>query len=219
MRRPERLRPKTDLGTIVLHWLLVGALFGAIATGLSLANEAPDHDWIAALDGIPPQSGIYAGHLRSALMLIVVAIAYPIYMWRAALVPRIRLDAVRLRGLSDSRYCWATVNVVLNWVCYLTVLIAILTGGLLYFDRGGPAVVEIHWLATWTIIAIAPVHVLAHFAFGGVPQLLRLFRPVQLARSQPHFDSYRHRVRQGGRRCRPRDGRVTDIHRRNTESD
>ena len=184
MRLPKRLRPKTDLGTIILHWLLVGALLGAMATGLSIASEAPGSDWIAALDGVLPRSWI--GHLWSALVLIVVAIVYPIYMRRAALVPRVRLDrvrldAIRLRGLAHSRYHWAAVNVVLNWACYLSVLTEILSGGLLCFDRGSAVIIEIHWLATWTLIAIAPVHVLAHFAFGGVAQLLRLFRPAQRA--------------------------------------
>jgi hypothetical protein len=182
--------PKTDLDTIILHWLLVGALLWAIATGLRIACEAPDHDWIRALDSVLPKSGIWIGHFQSALALIFVAIAYPIYMCRAALVPRIRLDAIRLRELAHNRYRWATVNVVLNWTCYLTVLTELLTGGLLYFDRGHAIVVKIHWLATWIIIAVAPVHVLAHLAFGGVAQLLRLFRPVQLAPPQPHFDPH-----------------------------
>ena len=94
-----------------------------------------------------PKSGIWIGHFQSALVLIFVAIAYPIYMCRAALVPRIRLDAIRLRELLHNRYRWATVNVVLNWACYLTVLTELLTGGLLYFDRGHAIVVQIHWLA------------------------------------------------------------------------
>lgn len=179
---PMRLRPKTDLGTIILHWLLVSALLGAIATGLNIASAAPGSDWTAALHGMLPRSWIC--HFWSALVLIVVAIIYPIYMRRAALVPRVRLDrvrfdAMRLRGLAHSRYQWAAVNVVLNWACYLSVLTEILSGGLLYFDRGSAVIIEIHWLATWTIIAIAPVHVLAHFAFGGIAQLLRLFRPAQ----------------------------------------
>ena len=197
---PKRLMPKTDLGTIILHWLLVGALLGAIATGLRIASEASDSDWIAALDGLQPRSWI--GHLWSALVLIVVAVIYPIYMWRAALMPRIRLDrvrldAMRLRGVAHSRYRWAAVNIVLNWACYLAVLIAILTGGLLCFDHGGAVVIELHWLATWTILAIAPVHVLAHFAFGGLAQLLRLFRPAQLAPPPPRSNT---QVRGGGQK-------------------
>jgi hypothetical protein len=196
----RRLTPKTDLGTIVLHWLLVGALLGAIATGIRIARQAPDYGWITVLHGVLPGSVTWIGHFWSALILIVVAIVYPIYMWRAALVPRIRLDRVRLdavllRGLPHNRYRWAAVNLVLHWACYLSVLTEILTGGLLYLDRGGAVVIEIHWLVTWIIIAMAPVHVLAHFAFGGVAQLLRLFRlrlsrPVQLARSQPCFDPH-----------------------------
>ena len=137
---------------------------------------------------------------RGWLVLIAVAIVYPIYMWGAALTPRVRLDrvrldAIRLRRVAHNRYRWAAVNVVLNWACYLGVLIAILTGGLLCFHRGGAVVAELHWLATWTILAMAPVHVLTHFAFGGVAQLLRLFRPVQLAPSQPRCDT---KVRGGG---------------------
>jgi hypothetical protein len=79
-----------------------------------------------------------------------------------------------------------------NWACYLAVLTEILTGGLLCFGRGGAVVIEIHWLTTWIIIAMAPVHVLAHFAFGGAAQLLRLFRPAQLPPLQPRCDPQLH---------------------------
>jgi hypothetical protein len=125
--------------------------------GLKIAGEAPDHRWIAAQDGVLPRFEVWTGHYRSGLMLIAVAIAYPIYMWRAGLVPRIRLDrvrldATRLRGLAHRRYHWAAINVVLNWAGYLGVLTAILTGGLLYFDHGSAIVIEFHWPATWIIL-------------------------------------------------------------------
>ena len=42
---------KTDYGTIILHWVLVGAISVTIVTGLRMATEGPDHLWLNALDG------------------------------------------------------------------------------------------------------------------------------------------------------------------------
>lgn len=182
-------RPKTDRGTIILHWLLVGSLLGAVVTGLSMPGATPSHGGTAAMDYALAPSWISVGHVASAIMVILVSVIYPIYMWRAALIPRIRLDRVRLHGLAHPRYRWATVNVMHNWVCYIAVLTQILTGGLSYVALGGSFVIEIHRLMTWLIIALVPVHVLAHFAFGGFPQLLRLLRqPAPLAPRPLPFD-------------------------------
>ena len=46
---------KTDYGTIILHWLLVGATSVAFVSGLRIATEAPDRVWLNWLDAVLPQ--------------------------------------------------------------------------------------------------------------------------------------------------------------------
>jgi cytochrome b561 len=182
-------RPRTDLGTIVLHWVLVAALMAAILTGLSIAHAMPGHDWLDAIGPLLPTSEIWANHYRAALAVIMVSVAYAVYVARAALVPRNRLDAVRLRGFSRRPYRWSTVNVVLHWVCYLTLVTEIATGVLLYLDRGGAVMLRVHWIGMWAVFGFLPAHLAFHLAFGGPQQLLRLFRPAPLPPRPPPFDA------------------------------
>lgn len=186
--RQRTRKPRTDLGTIVLHWALVGALVVCMATGLSIARTVPDRDWLDALAPLLPSGQIWADHFRAGLALIIIAIAYPVYVARAALIPRIRLDAIRLRDLARHPYRWGTVNIALHWVCYLTLVTEIVTGALLYLNRGGATVLMLHWIGTWAIIGFLPAHLLFHLAFGGSQQLLRLFRPTRLPVRLPPFD-------------------------------
>jgi cytochrome b561 len=186
--RPVARKPRTDLGTIILHWVLVSALIAAVATGLSIARTAPDREWLDPIAPLLPSSDIWANHFRAGLAVTLVAVAYPIYVTRAALIPRIRLDVIRLRNLGRHPYCWGTVNIALHWLCYLTLASDIVTGGLLYFGFGNATVLLFHWMGTWTVIGFLPAHLMFHLAFGGPQQLLRLFRPAPLAVRPPPFD-------------------------------
>jgi hypothetical protein len=192
MRRYSWDKPRTDLGTIILHWLLAGTLTAAVATGLGIVCTGPGCDWIMGLWKVAPGSKLWADHVVSAFMLIAVAVAYPIYIWRAGLTPRVVLDRVRLSDLGRRRYCWAAVSVMLNWVCHLAIFAELVSGGLLLFGHAGSILLEIHWIGTWIIVAYAPLHVLTHLAYGGFQQLLRLFRPVPLPPRQPRFDRRHH---------------------------
>lgn len=186
--RQRTRKPRTDLGTIILHWALVGALVVAMATGLSIARTAPDREWLDVLAPLLPSSQIWADHFRAGLAVIIIAIAYPVYVARAALMPRIRIDAIRLRDLTRHPYRWGTVNIALHWACYLTLVTEIVTGALLYVNRGGATVLMLHWVGTWAIIGFLPAHLLFHLAFGGSQQLLRLFRPTPLPVRPPPYD-------------------------------
>src|SRR5580704_12800676 len=90
---------KTDYGTIILHWLLVGATSVAFVIGLRIATETPDRAWINWLDAVLPRANVWVPHMQAAVVLVAVAVAYAVYMIRSSLTRRIALDRVRLRGL------------------------------------------------------------------------------------------------------------------------
>jgi hypothetical protein len=120
-----------------------------------------------------------------------VALAYTIYLARSGLGRRVRLDRIRLRGLFGQRQArLGAYNIVLYWVFFVTMLGLIASGGLLYFGLyAGHDVAMLHWYGTWVIAAFAGLHVLAHYRIAGVSQLLRIFRPTQLAAPPPQLDA------------------------------
>jgi hypothetical protein len=181
---------KTDYGTIVLHWTLVAALSVAFLTGLKIATETPGHTWINWVDGILPHSSVWTAHMRAALVLATVPLAYVIYMLLSGLAGRIRVDRVRMMGLLGKPQArWGAINVLLYWAFFLILLSQIATGSLLYFGLAADAViVTLHWFGAWAILGYAALHVFAHWALGGKPQLLRIFRPSALVSPTPPPD-------------------------------
>src|SRR5205823_12770986 len=101
-RWPPRLRStcmktrKTDYGTIILHWLLVATFGIAFVTGLRIATEAPGRSWINFFDAVLPRESVWMAHMQAAVALVVVALAYAIYVVRSGLGRRIRLDKIRV---------------------------------------------------------------------------------------------------------------------------
>ena len=181
---------RTDYGTIILHWVLVGAFGVAFVTGLRIATEAPDRTWINVFDAVLPQNA-WVMHMQAAVVLVVVALAYTIYVLRSGLGRRIRLDKIRLRGLfSRGQARRGAVNIVLYWVFFITMLSLMGSGGLLYFGFfAGYDMATLHWYGTWVILGFAGLHVLSHFGIGGASQLLRIFRPTGLSAPPPQLDA------------------------------
>src|SRR5262245_25784382 len=131
-RRRARNR-RTDYGTVLLHWCLVVALAVAILTGLRIAAESPDRTWINAFDSVLPRQLVWTAHMQTAVALVAVALAYPIYVALAGLSRRVKFDRVRLSGLFGCRQArWGAVNVALYWALYLALLCEMVTGTLLY---------------------------------------------------------------------------------------
>jgi Ethylbenzene dehydrogenase/Prokaryotic cytochrome b561 len=187
-----RVRPRrTDYGTIILHWLLVAATGVAFFTGLRIAAEAPDRTWINTLDLVLPRVSVWTWHMQVAVVLVAVSIAHAIYLIRSGLSRRVQLDRIRLRGLAGPKQVQlGSISVILTLIFFGSMVTLIFSGGLLYFGVfAGYGELMVHWYASWVVPAFALLHILLHFRIGGVPQLLRIFRPGRLPPPPPKLDA------------------------------
>ena len=208
-KEPKRRRAirKTDFGTILLHWTLVGLLTVAIATGLRITLDSPDGvRWLHAFDAFLPQSIVWTAHIPAGTALTALAISYTIYLMKSGLFRRVRPDLGRLKGLAGraaARY--SAVNILLYWILFSALLVLLVTGALLYIGYGGWAA-DLHLVATWVIIAYVPCHIAVHYAIDGRYQLLRVFNPGKLSPPPPAFDPFEllaARAEQPGHRAAP----------------
>lgn len=186
---PGGAAKKTDYGTVIFHWALAASLAVAVATGLRIATETPGRDWLDIFDFLLPKAAVWTEHLQSAILLTGISVAYVVYVWRARLWPRLRLDGIRLRGLFGRPYTrWGTINIVLYWLFFLVFLIQLITGMLMYLGHAGSGMVQMHWFGMWLILGYVVLHIFSHWRYGGVGQLLRILRPASQVASPPPFD-------------------------------
>src|SRR5262245_17411981 len=181
---------KTDYGTVILHWLFAAGLGVAFVTGLRIATEAPDRQWLNFLDAILPRENVWVPHMQAALVLVGLTLTYVVYLFRSGLTARVRLDQIRLRGLfGNGQVRLRAWNAALTWALFATIAALLVSGGMLYFGLfAGHDVAMVHWYATWAFPVLVTLHVLMHARLGGLAQLLRIFRPSRLAPPPPPLD-------------------------------
>ena len=182
---------KTDYGTVLLHWLVAGAIGVAFLSGLRIATEAPGRTWINLFDVLLPRTNVWALHIEAAVVLVATAIAYTVYLIRSGLTSRVRLDKLRLRALIGRRHGrLGAFSVLLTWVFFLTMVMLIVSGGLLYFGlQADHGVAAAHWWASWAIPAFICLHILVQVMIGGTSQLFRIVRPGRLPPPPPRLDA------------------------------
>ena len=76
--------PRTDVGTLVLHWTTAIAFAVSLFTGIRIAADAlsaPVSHWLSP---VLPQGEIWTWHFLAGLTLFFCAAAYLIYMRRSA---------------------------------------------------------------------------------------------------------------------------------------
>jgi hypothetical protein len=156
---------------------------------LRIATETPDRTWIDVLDALLPKAAVWTHHIDAAVLLIGTGIAYVVYVSRAGLGQRIRLDGVRLRGLTGrSTARWGTINIMLYWIFYAAMLSQLVTGVMLYLGHVSHLTVQAHWLGLWVLLGYGVLHVFSQWRLGGAGQLLRILRPTRLAPPPQPFD-------------------------------
>ena len=176
--------PRTDIGTLVIHWTVTIACIITLLTGLRLASDQEFSLVWRAIAPVLPQGEIWSWHIISGLALYFASTAYAVYMFRSGLKRRVALAKVRAMTMPVPRKTkWGAVNVLLHWAVYGLLLIQTVTGFLLYLGHGGWWVTIHSFTATAVLIYIV-AHSISHFCYGGLQQLLRLFRPSALVRTK-----------------------------------
>lgn len=178
-------RPTTDSGTVVLHALFVVSFFILVFTGLRIASDDPAAAWLTVLDPVLPVEHLWHRHLFAALVFTATFAGYVVYLFRARLTPRVRLDKARIRTLSrPGKARWAACNAAIVWGLITCFAIEIATGTMLFLGLGGPFA-SLHLWATWAAIVLVCLHAVCHAAIGGVRQLTRIVRPSPLVVAPP----------------------------------
>jgi cytochrome b subunit of formate dehydrogenase len=183
MRRSKK--PQTDIGTVFLHWWLAGSLIISTLSGLRFAVDMPDTAYIDVIEPLLLAKNIWIIHIFAGVSVMALATAYPLYLGGTGLVRRIWPDRTRIIALrTPGKARWGAVNVFLYWLLFACLVGQLVTGIMLYRGYGG-SIVDIHLFVTWLIVAYAVVHIVAHLAFGGVAQLMRVFRPTRVPTAPP----------------------------------
>jgi len=172
--------PRTDIGTLVLHWATAIAFTVSLFTGIRIAADAlvaPVSKWLSP---ILPKGEIWTFHFYAGLTLFFCAAAYLIYMQRAALFSRNALKKTRVMVMPvASKMRFGGLNVLLHWVAYVIVGVMTVIGIFLYLGHGG-WLLQIHSYVAFIALTYIFVHVLAHYLYGGWWQIFRVFRPAKL---------------------------------------
>jgi hypothetical protein len=175
-----RSAPRTDYGTVILHWLLVGLLLVSLGTGLRFAADDPATAWVGGVGFLLPAGDLWSIHVWAGLGLTMMAVAYPVYLRWARLTRRLRLDKPRLSSLKRrGRARRGTINLLLHWTLFAVLATQLATGVMLYAGIGG-AVLSVHFVAALAIAAFPIIHVVGHWAYGGLTEILRVLRPAGL---------------------------------------
>jgi hypothetical protein len=170
--------PRTDLGTICLHWAVALATLLAIATGISIAAAGTDASWADRLIAfVLPADRVWLLHIASGMGLFAVLVGYATYSALAGTVRKNQIDRARLQGLFIAgRARWTAVSLLLQWAT-LFVLGSMTVSGMALHLQPDLAIGRRHGSALWVLVALIIAHVLSHAALGGSSQLTRLFRP------------------------------------------
>ena len=131
--------PRSDVGTIILHWATAIAFVVSLVTGIRMAtfgSVLPNlSQWLWP---ITPQGEMWTWHFFAGLGLFFCASAYLVYLNRAGLTARNALAKMRVALMPvGGKLRWQAINVGLHWFVYALITLMMVTGIILYLGYGG----------------------------------------------------------------------------------
>jgi hypothetical protein len=171
-------KPKSDIGTVIIHWLIVVTLVGAAISGLAISSvDNPELSIVSFFSFLLPKENVWLLHLTFSIGLIASLVAYVAYIRRANITDRVRFGPGRMRALIlGGRPRWSSINLLLYWFLFAALAVELGAGILLYLGWG-ELTLFIHLHCTWLLLIFPVLHVAAQWLYGGINQVLRIFRP------------------------------------------
>jgi cytochrome b subunit of formate dehydrogenase len=126
----EAAKPRSDIGTIFIHWVAVLAAVVSLLTGLRIAADASGAVIAPLFEAILPNGEVWTFHVFAGLILFFSISAYTVYIYRAALARR--NSPKRMKALTmpaPKRVRWQAINVLLHWLAYVVIVVLTATGG------------------------------------------------------------------------------------------
>jgi cytochrome b subunit of formate dehydrogenase len=154
--------PRSDVGTLVLHWVTAIAFIVSLFTGIRIAADAlnaPVSHW---LNPVLPQGEIWSWHFIAGLTLFFAGSAYVAYLMRSGLANRNALKKTRAMLMPVAKKMrFGGFNVLLHWAAYLIIVVMTVTGVFLYLGYGG-WLVQVHSYTAFIGLGYIFVHIVAH---------------------------------------------------------
>ncbi len=180
--------PRTDVGTVLLHWAVVGAIVVLALSGLRYISDDGDVAMVREIDAYLPANSVWLIHIGAGYVLTLIMVAYALYISKARLGDRIKLNAARIQGLfGTAKARWSVINIMMIWSFFIAAIGACITGWLAYYGMAG-SVLWLHQQCAWAILSFPVLHVLAQLRLGGVPHLIRVVRPKQAEAAAEEID-------------------------------
>ena len=131
---PGNQPPRTDVGTLVLHWVTAIAFIVSLFTGIRIAADALNAPVSRWLNPILPQGEIWTWHFLAGLSLFFCAAAYAdLHVARGAREPQRAEEDARDGDAGRRARCASAASTwLLHWAAYLIIGIMTVTGIFLY---------------------------------------------------------------------------------------
>ncbi len=172
-------RSRSDLPTVLLHWLIVFALITSLLSGWRMARLDADNVLLRWLDVILLQGNVPRWHFITAVVLLAATVGYLSFLWRTSLGSRLRLRLAHLHS-TDANTRWQGINRLLYWVALGLLAGAGITGAMLYFFPWVVAtstLTTVHRWLSWAFVPYVTLHVAAQLWRGGWRQIIKMVNP------------------------------------------
>jgi cytochrome b subunit of formate dehydrogenase len=183
---------KSDLGIVMIHWMLAAALLGAAASGVCLWKK----EFQPAAAAIFPPGDVGAIHIGLSIAVVALILLHFWYLLHKRFFGHIR---PRWRIRPKGRIRWDSVNVLFYWALLAAIAAETVSGVLLtkLIDKDVLArvfmierapLLFLHWALVFPVLAFPIAHVACHWLDGRHKKLLAIFRPHVFPRGMSHND-------------------------------